>query len=461
MSKVTKAFLGIDVGTTAIKLGIIAENQLLYQTAINLKTYVEGPIKYQQSAELEQAFVQGIKEIPTELRQQVGIISFSTAMHSVMPVVDGVKGKIFIWSDEQASQVIEEFKHTDLAKHFYQRTGTPIHPMSPFAKILYFGQQKSYPKNVHWWGIKELLMEYFTGKARVDYSIASATGLFNLETQKWDSEILAYLEVAPKQLAELTDTTAAFPIHSAAAANLGLPAEAKVITGASDGCLTAYASFYRTGNTSSLTIGTSTAVRNITEQAHFDEEKQNFCYYLDRKHYVIGAPSNNGGCVLAWAAQAIGEPATFYQQLPKTLAASPLGAKGLRFFPYLNGERAPFWSSNKKAEFKHLTIEHTKADMIRGVLEGMLMNVRILTGMVGARGALSVSGGFFQTSALTQMTADLLGLSCMYAEENEPLFGLYYLIQQPERIVEAGKTFVPDESCAKEYQMLAKEYFKE
>lgn len=461
MSKLTKAFLGIDVGTTAIKLGVIAENQLLYQATINLKTYVEGPVKYQQSSELEQAFVQGIQAIPAEVRQQVELISFSTAMHSVMPVVDGVNGKIFIWSDEQASQVIEEFKHTDLAKHFYQKTGTPIHPMSPFAKILYFGQQKSYPKNVQWWGIKELLMDYFTGKARVDYSIASATGLFNLKTQQWDSEILAYLEVAPKQLAELTDTTTAFPIDSGAAASLGLSTEAQVIAGASDGCLTAYASFYRTGNTSSLTIGTSTAVRNLTEQPHFDVEKQNFCYYLDRERYVIGAPSNNGGCVLAWASQAIGEPETFYQQLPATLAASPLGAKGLRFFPYLNGERAPFWSSNKKAEFKHLTVEHTKDDLIRGVVEGMLMNVRILTGMVGARGALSVSGGFFQTDTLTQMTADLLGLPCMYAEENEPLFGLYYLIQQPERIVEAGNTFTPDAVRAEQYRELAANYFAE
>ncbi len=455
------AFLGIDVGTTAIKIGVIEENQLVYETSVKLTTYVDGPVKFQQSAELEAAFVQGVKSIPSEIRAAVSNVSFSTAMHSVMPVVDGVAGKIFIWSDEQASEVIEEFRKTDLAKHFYQRTGTPIHAMSPFAKILYFGQQKSYPKNVKWWGIKELLMEYFTGKARIDYSVASATGLFNLETLTWDPEILNYLEVAPKQLAELTDTTAEFPIDSGAATSLGLAPDVIVIAGASDGCLTAYASYYRTGNTSSLTIGTSAAVRNITQQTHFDGEKQNFCYYLDQEHYVIGAPSNNGGCVLAWASQAIGEPETFYQKLPNNLAASPIGAKGLRFFPYINGERAPFWSANKKAEFKHVTVEHTKIDMIRGVVEGMLMNIRILCEMVGARDGLSVSGGFFQTEALTQMAADLLGLPCMYAEENEPLFGIYYLIHQPERIVEAGKTFVPNEAVSQQYQELAQHYFDE
>ncbi|MGM0214438.1 gluconokinase [Enterococcus sp. AZ109] len=455
------AFLGIDVGTTAVKIGVIEENQLIYEMSVKLTTYVDGLIKYQQSSELEAAFVQGVKSIPSEIRALISSVSFSTAMHSVMPVVDGVAGKIFLWSDEQASEVIEEFKQTDLAKHFYQKTGTPIHAMSPFAKILYFGQQKSYPKNVKWWGIKELLLEYFTGKARIDYSVASATGLLNLETLTWDQEILDYLEIVPKQLAELADTTAEFPIDTSAATSLGLASDVTVIAGASDGCLTAYASFYRTGNTSSLTIGTSAAVRNITQQTHFDTEKQNFCYYLDQNHYVIGAPSNNGGCVLAWAAQTIDEPETFYQKLPDKLAASPIGAKGVRFFPYLNGERAPFWSANKKAEFKQLTVEHTKVDMIRGVIEGMLMNIRILCEMVGAREGLSVSGGFFQTEALTQMTADLLGLPCLYAEENEPLFGIYYLIHQPERIVEAGKIFEPQKTASEQYHELAQHYFNE
>ncbi|HJE18151.1 MAG TPA: gluconokinase, partial [Enterococcus casseliflavus] len=194
----------------------------------------------------------------------------------------------------------------------------------------------------------------------------------------------------------------------------------------------------------------------------FDRQKQNFCYYLQDDLYVVGAPSNNGGCVLAWAKETLSEdPDGFYHYLPQVMEESPIGSNGLRFFPYLNGERAPFWTNEITGGFSGLTLKHNRSDMLRAVIEGMLMNIDLLKQMAQLEGAVTVSGGFFQTKLLGQMTADVLGLTCYLSDENEPIFGLYDLYKSSVvRQDQPDEKFVPDPQNQALYQELAKTYFQ-
>jgi xylulokinase len=57
---------------------------------------------------------------------------------------------------------------------------------------------------------------------------------------------------------------------------------------------------------------------------------------------------------------------------------SPVGANGLIFLPYPLGERSPRWSPRARGAFIGLIIRHTRADMIRAVLEGVTMNLRVI-----------------------------------------------------------------------------------
>lgn len=457
---ILSVFLGIDIGTTAIKLGIIQENELLYSSELPLQTYGDDRIKYQNGTELLASLKLGILAIPEWLRNEITRISFSTAMHSLMP--DDGKKQIFLWSDLQAASLIDTFKQSDLAEHFYLISGTPIHAMSPFAKLLYFQTSEKYPTDTRWYGIKELVMDYFTGEAVVDYATASATGLFDLRKKQWSSEILDYLRIKEEQLAPLADTDQVFEMLPEKRRFFGFPDTIQVVVGASDGTLAAYASYYSTGRTASLTIGTSAAVRQISKNIHLDQEKQNFCYYLKKELLVCGAPSNNGGVILAWAAEQLAEnPATFYERLPDLLAQTAVGANGLRFWPYLNGERAPYWNNKIKGGFRDLTLQHTRNDMLRSVLEGILLNIRQLVKLVAENEELSISGGFFQTTALGQLAADIFATKCYYAQENEPIFGLYYLLEQPTRMIEESQQiFLPNLGNSTAYEKIAKNYFE-
>lgn len=428
----TDIFLGIDIGTTAIKFGAIAQGETIFYHRVPLETYSEsGGVRYQKASEILVIIQNELREIPRSLKQRITKISFSVAMHSCMPVVAGEFEQVFIWSDTQSKEAIAVFKQANEAERFYQKTGTPIHEMTPFAKILYFKKRKMYPENTKWLGLKELLMGFFTGVSTIDLSTASATGLLNLAKRQWDKEILGYLGISTDQLGQLVEPTTSYLIKRELADELHFLPGVQVFAGASDGCLAAYGGYLANGLSASLTIGTSAAVREITSTPVLDWQRQNFCYYLTENIYVIGAPSNNGGKVLEWASQVFADdPVQFYEKIPDYLAQSPIGAKGLRFFPYINGERAPLWKANQTAEFKGLTIHHRRAEMVRAVIEGVLFNVKRLHEMVNEPSNLAVSGGFFESAVLCQLTADILGADCWLAGENEPIYGLYWLITQ-------------------------------
>ena len=75
----------------------------------------------------------------------------------------------------------------------HDRTGTPLHPMSPLPKLVWLAEHEpaTFAAVRRWAGIKELVLARLTGAWAVDHSIASGTGLLNLQALDWDAEALA------------------------------------------------------------------------------------------------------------------------------------------------------------------------------------------------------------------------------------------------------------------------------
>lgn len=430
-------FLGIDLGTTRLKVAIIDHGQVTYQNTSALTTYSGAHgARYQSATEILQQLTELLLGIPVEERTKIQTIALSTAMHSTWPVdpASEQNDQIFIWSDRQAAGVMADFRQSELSKIFYQKTGTPIHPMTPFAKIKYFKRQMPtrYSSETKWLGLKELLLEFLTGKDVLDYPTANATGLFNIHELRWDADILADLDIGTQNLAELVDWQTPLKLKQSVVSAFGLAKSVAVYPGASDGVLAAAAGLSQSGNGNSLTIGTSAAVRRVSQEIVLDSHKQNFCYYLRPKCYVIGAPTNNGGVVLDWAKQIFspgeGTEQDFYQELSQSLTESPIGANGVLFLPFLNGERAPYWDATLTAQFTHLRVTTTRADMLRAIVEGVLLNIRSLTELVAVKEKTTASGGFFENTALSQLAADILGVDLDVTPGNEPIAGLYSLL---------------------------------
>ncbi len=456
--------LAIDVGTTNIKFNIFENYKIKETLEMSVETYHGDLGKVFQSPErILQQIKRGIKNL-TQKGYEIEEVILSTAMHSIMPIFDEpIEEELLIWSDTQAKSFVKEFKQSDMALKFYQKTGTPIHEMSPFSKIASFKNKGWFTDVKEWIGLKEYLIEAFTGKKVIDYSTASTTGLFNIHTKKWDEEILNFVGIENSTLAELVDTDTFYHITNKMADEVFLSSEVKVYVGACDGCLASYASYLANGTVNTLTIGTSGAVRKLSKKIELDEEGQTFCYYLTNDYWIIGGASNNGGQVLEWANSIFYKESSIYKDLPNILKESPIGSNGIQFLPYITGERAPLWNGDIAGSFSGLTLTNKKEDLLRSIIEGIFFNLRLISDLVELEPRdISVSGGLFEEPIFTTLAADIFGKNCIQSQYSEPNFGSICLIEKPTSYIlsEHKRIFYNEENHAtynKDYARFAKE----
>jgi gluconokinase len=144
------------------------------------------------------------------------------------------------WGDIRASVWAERIKNEFDGEAIYRRTGTPIHPMSPLCKLMWMRHEKAevFNRAARFVGIKEYVLFRLFGEWLVDYSIASATGMFNLEQLDWDEGALALLRVDAHQLPKPVPTTYQLQgLDAAVAERLGLRTDTPFVIGANDGVL--------------------------------------------------------------------------------------------------------------------------------------------------------------------------------------------------------------------------------
>ncbi|MBG9981496.1 hypothetical protein HZY86_00055 [Aerococcaceae bacterium DSM 111020] len=454
--------LCIDIGTSNIKFGFYQQDIQTFSQTIPVQSHqLEDGHTIQKPDQIIAIINDSIREMIAK-HFDIDRISFSVPMHTLIH-----RNEMILWSDLRANDWVTQFKKDfpELAQQFYQRMGTPIHPMSPFAKIGYFIKvENQYLDYYH--GLKEYLMNYYTGKFVVDYSTASATGLFNLTTMTWDEEILNFLGVNENQLATLVDTDYILPILPERTKALGLKADVEIHIGATDGCLASLAAFENENISQVLTIGTSGAARKIVTRPMVSTESkdiQNFCYYIRENQWVIGGPTNNGGNILEWLADLLFEDkGQLYQQLPYVLNEIAPGSEGLKIYPYLNGERAPLWDANAHGLIKGLRMKHTKQHFMKATVEGILFNLRMISNGLNLKGPISLNGGFFQIEGLVQLTANILQLPVSYTQASEPMDGLIALVNGGTHIKSEEQLIVyPEPMQTNNYDLVYKHWIEE
>lgn len=421
--------LAIDVGTTNIKLHIFEKTEIIEQVTLPIETYRDrGGKVYQSPKQIYRQIVRGIRSL-TDKGLEIESIVLSTAMHSIMPVFEDRVEEMYIWLDTQGEDFIKSVKSEKDYLSYYRKTGTPIHEMSPFAKIGHFQKESWFKEVKRWIGMKDYLMEKLTGEFVVDYSIASATGLFNIHDKEWDQEILEKVGIETSSLARLVNTNYSAKLQKSVAEELFLKPEIPVYIGASDGCLASYASYIANGTLNTVTVGTSGAVRKLSKDIELDEEGQTFCYYLNDDYWVIGAATNNGGQIMTWAENIFFSGDSIFANISHLLENAPIGSDGLLFFPYLTGERAPLWQSTPQGQYVGLSLQHTKHHMVRSLIEGILYNLRYISELVELEPReITVNGGFFANECLTMMIADVFGHHVIQSSCTEATFGAVNII---------------------------------
>lgn len=413
--------IGIDVGTTATK-GVLYDetgSQILEEKiAYPLIQDTIGQAEEDPEVIFD-AVQQIIFQLSNRAKGQVSAISWSSQMHSLIGLDENMHllTNSITWADNRAEGIVAEAKKSGFAQAIYQKTGMPLHPMAPIYKLLWVKENNPllYSKVKYWLGIKDYLIFRLTNKILVDISMAAGSGLLSLKTLTWDKKLLAKLELTAKQLPKLAKPTTIIPnIKNEYRKKLNLGSDTVIVLGASDGYLSTIGVGVLDRKSFALNVGTSGAIRTLTFKPTIDARARFFCYPADKQSYLIGGPVNNGGIVFEWARKTIfdaDETADDFLTIAQTV---PAGSAGLIFHPYLGGERAPIWNADAKGSFFGLTRNHTKPQLARSIIEGIVFNLlgasHAITESIGKPKEIRITGGFVKSDFVRQMIADIFNL---------------------------------------------------
>jgi len=364
--------IGIDLGTTGTKCVIWSceEKRVIGESSRTYPLLKPHPGWAEQNPdELFEAFVHCLRSAIRQAAVQPGRIvgiGISTAMHSLIAVDEAGKPltNCITWADGRSGEQAERIRGVWNGLTIYRRTGTPIHPMSPLVKLLWLKERQpdTYEAAAKFVSIKEYVLYHLYGEWVVDHSIASATGLFNLEKMDWDDEVLELLNLPAHKLSRPVPVTYTLTgLNGAMAERLGILPDTRMVVGSSDGVLANLGVGAVAPGDIAVSVGTSGAIRTMSERPVTDEFGRTFCYALDGKRYAVGGATNNAGIVLQWLIEEMSRGQVTLEQVLEEAGEVGPGADGLLFLPYLNGERAPHWNADARAVFFGLSIRHQQA----------------------------------------------------------------------------------------------------
>ncbi|WP_294154292.1 gluconokinase [uncultured Selenomonas sp.] len=482
-----EAWIGVDVGTTgvrAIAYSIdgekLASSEAFYPLLTPHTDWAEeNPLEIYESVE------KVIRETAATLRYRNGIatgIALSTVMHSFAPLDEHRRPmtNMITWADSRSADIVREMQQdAALAKRFYEKTGCPVHTCYPLAKILWL--RKHLPERfaqMHYVGsLKDYLFEKLTGVFAIDHSAASTSGLYNEADMDWDAEILSYAGITRDMLPPIVSGTHAESLTAEAAEATGLPAGLPVVIGATDGVLVNVGIGAVEPGQLSATIGTSGALRMLTNRPMTDPKGRTWCYNLVDDIWVAGGAINNGGMILRWGRDRICHytkahlenlDVDGYDLMTMKAAHVPAGAGGLIMLPCFTGERSPYWNSELRGMILGLTLNHSRSHIIRAAMEGICYSMNAVMKALEGFGEVKdirVSGSFTKSTLWLQILSDVLGRELTLPENSEgAAFGAAVLgfistgrlssIRETAGLVKAKRRYTPIPENEAVYQQL-------
>lgn len=473
-------YLGVDIGTSSVKVLAITEKGktiVRFSQDLSILSNKEGH-QEQNPEHILEAVVSVLSQLMNELKEQPLGISFSAAMHALICVDanEGLLTNCWLWSDARSAEVAQSLRKNALGDIIFSATGTPIHPMSPLCKIRWLqeNQPDIHTKTTCFFDIKSYLIWRLFGEKVIDYSMASATGLFSGKNTKWDNQALDFCGISEDKLPNPVSPFYKLPsLRKEFVKKTGISAQTPFVMGASDGCLANLGAGAMTKGIVALTIGTSAAIRTTNSTFSTAKTGTLFTYILEEKSYLIGGASNNGGNVMQWFTEKVTKKKSVGNLFEQTKDISA-GAEGLTFLPYIFGERAPLWDANAKGMYHGVSMSHGQLHFAKATLEGILFNLRFILEEIEETTTIPIDkivagGGFFRSKIGTQLAADILGKKIVLRESHDnsaygavlqAMKGLGHITDYKEKRNwwQKGNTFKPNEDLSHTYNSLFKKY---
>ena len=261
---------------------------------------------------------------------------------------------------------------------------------------------------------KDYIRYRMTGELATEPSDAAGTLLFDVRGRRWSSEVLDALEIDGEVLPEVVGSAdVSGHLTAGAAEMLGLQNGLPVIGGGADNAAGAVGSGVVGQGTVQSSIGTSGTMLMPTASPLVDSEMRlhTFCHCAPDVWYLMGVILSAGNA-MRWLRDVV-SPGGSYDTLTAEAEEVPPGSDGLYFLPYLTGERTPHNDSAARGVFFGLHLGHTRAHMVRAVMEGVCFALRdsleLMRPFAEEIGQIRAIGGGARSALWRQMQADVFG----------------------------------------------------
>jgi gluconokinase len=460
--------LAFDIGTSGVRAGLFGHrgNQIEGSQASLANEFSELASGTDVDAEALVEFTARAIDVAVARAEsfvsRIDYVAASCFWHSLVGVDDQGRATtpLLGWADIRAANAARELRSKFDEQEVHPRTGARFHPSYWPAKLLWLKQKRSelFNKTKRWLSFSDYLFQRLFGDASTSVSMASATGLFDQRTCKWDRELLDGLNISSEQLPivgsgetlqqlsdeyalrwPLLDGAAWFPaIGDGAANNIGA------------GCVDS--------GRAALMIGTSGAMRVLfTGNPPAALPSELFCYRADRDRVVLGGALSDGGGLYRWMKDSL-----FLNydddELELTLATMEPDAHGLTVLPFWSGERATGWSCSAQGAIVGLTARTKPIDILRAGMEGICYRFALLAKAldeVAPKATIVAAGNALLSSAAwAQMITDVLGCRIELSEISEASSrGAALLALEAAGKIDSIETIEPEFAAAYEPDM--------
>jgi xylulokinase len=427
-------WLGIDIGTGGSRALLVNDKGKITAavTAPHEDMKMEKPLWAEQRPEnwwdaAQQAIRAVIKESKVKPASIKGV-GLSGQMHGLV-ILDENNAVIrpsLIWCDQRSQNQVDWINQTVGKDNVLAFTANPVLTGFTLPKLLWVRDNE--PKNFA--RVRKMLLpkDYIrfklTGEFASEVSDASGTALFDVVTRKWSSEMVERLKLDASILPtvyESSDVTGS--ISEEAAAATGLPVGIPVVGGGGDQAASAVGNGIVDPGVVSCTLGTSGVVFAHMQRPTYDPKGRvhTFCHAVKGAWHVMGV-TQGAGLSLQWFRNQFA-PGIDYDALMAEVAASQAGAHGLFWLPYMMGERTPHLDATARGGWVGVTAKHTRADMIRALIEGVSYSQKdcldLIEGMGVPVDSVRLSGGGAKSKVWRQIMADVLKKKVVTLETQE------------------------------------------
>ena len=430
-----KLFIGIDLGTSAVKLLLVDESG-----AIRKEVTKEYPLLFphpgwseQNPADWWNACTAGIKELlDGEDASQVAGIGAGGQMHGLVALdaQDAVIRPAILWNDGRTGEEVAYLNGVIGKERLSAMTANIAFAGFTAPKILWM--QKHEPENFARIAKIMLPKDYInyrlTGVHCCDYSDASGMLLLDVEHKRWSQEMLEICGVSEAQMPKLFESFEAVgTLLPEIAAQLGLPESVKVVAGAGDNAAAAVGTGVVGEGGCNLSLGTSGTL--FISSDHFGVDPNNALHafaHADGGYHLMGCMLSAASCN-KWFCEDILNTSDYpAEQAPIT--EDKLGRNHVFFLPYLMGERSPINDVDARGCFVGMTMDTSRADLTQAVLEGVAFAIRDSLEVARSLGleipSSKLCGGGAKSPLWRKIFANVLGIPLeMVKTEQGPGYG--------------------------------------